>query len=425
MSKKCENENRRISYLSFFWNAMHAGLSAVQSAIILFAVSRTKGMSEAGIITIGFTLATLAMILARYGIRNYQVTDVNEEYTFSDYYYVRIISTAGTLLAFVLFLSVMVVSGKYTVYKGCVLLELIILKIIDAFEGLYVGRLQQKGRLDIGARTATIRLACSTLVVFLLLWFIKSIPLCLLAGIIVSLAADLIILPKESRYASFRIERISKANVRKLLLIAFPLCLGTALYNYIGNAPKYLIDLFMSDEMQAISGYVMMPMFVITVLNTFIMQPVIKTMGDAWNQKDRFRLRRMILRHVLIVMAASFVVLILGIWIGLPLLSWLYNAELTKYHAEFCELMVGGSLYILSSYLIVLLTTMRNQKWIIVGCGISILTYILLGKRMVESGGFTGASVLYIISNAIMLLAFAGVAYSSWRKAFGGGMHSC
>ncbi|MBQ6321650.1 MAG: lipopolysaccharide biosynthesis protein [Lachnospiraceae bacterium] len=416
MSMLGNRGGKKIAAMSFFWNAMYAGLNAVQSAVILFAISRTRELSEAGVITIGFTLANLAAILGRYGIRNYQVTDVREEFSFSDYFHVRILSVAGTLVLFLAYLAVMILSGRYSGHKGEIILEVILLKMVDAFEGLYVGRLQQKGRLDIGARIATIRAAASTAVIFLLLWFVKSLSLCLLAGLAVSIGLDLLLLRKENRKGLFRSGRADGQKVGRLLLLALPLCIGTAMHNYIGNAPKYLVDLFMSDEMQAISGYVMMPMFVITLLNTFLMQPMLKSLGDAWDRRDRKALARMIGIHTAGITAASFLVLGLGIWIGLPLLSWMYSVDLTGYRVEFIWLMIGGTLYTLSAYAMVLLTTARKQKWIIAGCCLALMVYLLFGRMLVGTKGLAGASMQYTLANAGMLLTFLLVFIVYGRK---------
>lgn len=410
--------NKKIAFRSFIWNAVYSGLNAIQSAVLLFAISRTRSLNEAGIITIGFTIANLAMILGRYGIRNYQVTDIREEFSFSDYFHVRLISVMGTVLLFLAYLGAMILSGRYTWYKGEIIFEVILLKMVGAFEGLYVGRLQQKGRLDIGARIASVRLSASTAAIFLLLWFVKSIPLCLMAGIAVSVATDIVLLKGKKYSELFSHDGKNWNKVRKLLLLAFPLCIGTAMHNYIGNAPKYLVDLFMSDEMQAISGYVMMPMFVITLLNTFLMQPMLKSLGDAWNRKDRKTFSKMVCTHMALIAAASCLVLTLGIMVGLPLLSWMYDVELTEYRTEFAWLMIGGTLYTLSAYAMVLLTTIRKQIWIIAGCCATLLLYVLFGKALVMSRGLAGASVLYASANAVMLLVFFMVIIFTWRKTF-------
>ncbi len=418
MSSIVNKKSKKIAVRSFFWNAVYSGLNAIQSAVILFAISRTKPLSEAGIITIGFTIANLAMILGRYGIRNYQVTDSREEFSFSDYFYVRLISVAGTVILFLAYLGVMILSGRYSWYKGEIIFEVILLKMVGAFEGLYVGRLQQKGRLDIGARIASVRLGASTAVIFLLIWFVDSIPLCLMAGIAASVATDILLLTGKKYSDLFNYNGKDQNKVRRLLLLAFPLCIGTAMHNYIGNAPKYLVDLFMSDEMQAISGYVMMPMFVITLLNTFLMQPMLKSLGDAWNRKDRKAFSRMVGTHTALITAGSCLVLALGILVGLPLLSWMYSVDLTGYKVEFAWLMIGGTLYTLSAYAMVLLTTIRKQNWIIAGCCATLLLYVLLGRGQVMTRGLAGASILYAAANAVMLGVFFAVIFYTWRKTF-------
>lgn len=420
MSMMENKGSKKIAAMSFFWNAVYSGLNAIQSAVILFAISRTRALGEAGIITIGFTLATLANILGRYGVRNYQVTDVHEEYSFSDYYYLRLVSVGGTTILFLLYLLILTLTGNYSSYKGIVVFEVVLLKMVDAFEGLYVGRLQQKGRLDIGAKIASIRLIVSTAVIFILLWFVKSLPLCLLAGIVVSAGLDLALLDRSNWMPLFKTNTAEWNKVRILLKLALPLCLGHAMHNYLGNAPKYLVDMFVSDEMQAVSGYVMMPMFVITLLNTFLMQPMVRSLGEAWDRRESSRLAGMIRRHILLIALAAVMVLALGIWAGLPALSWMYHTELTQYKKEFIWLMAGGTLYTLSSYGIVLLTTIRKQRWIIAGCCFALVPYLLFGKTQVALRGLEGAAELYTFTNSAMLITFLLVFVIVWRRTFGG-----
>ena len=402
MEKTAEQgSQKRIARAGFFWNAVYAGLNSVQSAILLFAIARRYDITVAGIISIGFAIGTLAAIMARYGIRNFQVTDVHEEYRFPDYFLSRIISISGTLLVTAGYLAFMTFSGRYSPEKGLIILEIILLKIEGTFEEVYVGRLQQKGRLDIGARIAAFRLGGSTLVIFAAIWVIPSLPVCLLLGIITEILLDIVLLPTCRRYADFSILPLNKKAAGNLLKVGVPLCVGTALYNYAGNAPKYLVDIYLTDQMQAICGYVMMPMFVLSILNTFVMQPAVKGLGDAWNT-NRVIFRKKVIRHIVLISALSVVVLCAGLVIGLPLLSVLYKTDLRSYKREFLALMAGGGLYTISAYLIVLLTTMRRQAGIVWGCAAAALVYLILGGQMIQETGFIGACRIYIMANAVM-----------------------
>ena len=405
--------SKRIIRAGFFWNAVYAGLNAVQSAVILFAISRKYDLTIAGVITIGFTIGNLATIVARYGLRNYQVTDVDEQFRFSDYYWSRIVSTGGTILLAFGYLLFMTASGRYATEKGLVILCVVVLKLTGAVEEVFVARLQQKGRLDIGARISACRLTASTLLIFTALWFIPNLLICLSLGIVAEILIDILMIPGGKKYTDFHVSSFDRKAVRKLLKVGIPLCVGMALHNYAGNAPKYLVDLYLTDELQAVCGYVMMPMFVLTVLNTFVMQPAVKGLGDAWHT-DRTGFRKKVLRHILLISVLSVAVLGLGLTVGLPVLSAMYRVDLRSYQREFLILMAGGGLYTISAYLVVLLTTMRRQTGIVCGCIAATLVYLALGGIMSRSMGFIGACWLYIAANFAMTVVF--ILFLLWKR---------
>ena len=399
------NDNR-IKRASFFWNALFAGTNALQSAVILFAASRRMDISVAGMLTIGFTIGNLAAIVARYGMRNFQVTDVREEYSFSDYFHCRIVTFIGSLAVSVAYLAVLMATGRNSGDKTIIIFGIILLKLLGAIEEVFVGRLQQQGRLDIGARIASVRVLVSTFAIFISIWFISSIFICILLGIAAEVAVDLLMIPKGKKYTSFRIGKIEKSSIKTLLSAGLPLCIGTALHNYIGNGPKYLVDLYFEDGMQAICGYIMMPMFVLSILNLFIMQPAVKGIGDAWNREDKSLFRSKARKHIGILSGLSVAVLIGGYLLGLPVLSWMYDVDLLPYRKEFLLLMAGGGVFTITSYMIVLLTAMRKQKGIVWGCVIAVALYIGLGKLFVQTWGFMGTCLLYIAVNLIMMGVF-------------------
>ena len=204
------SDPKRIMAGGFFWNAVYAGLNAIQSAVLLFAISRMYDIRIAGMMTIGFTIGNLAAIMARYGMRNYMVTDVNEQFRFSDYFLSRFFSTSGAMVLSLCYLAFMTISGRYTPEKGLIVLEIILLKIEGAIEELYVSRLQQKGRLDIGARIAALRLGGSTLVIFAAIWVIPSLPVCLLLGIVTEILLDVLLIPTGRKYADFSLGAFSR-----------------------------------------------------------------------------------------------------------------------------------------------------------------------------------------------------------------------
>ncbi len=87
MIKKYITSNKKMSIKqsSYFWNTCSGTLSAFQSVFFLMIITRVLNIVEAGIFTIAYTNANLFANIGRYGVRNYQATDVSHNFSFGDY----------------------------------------------------------------------------------------------------------------------------------------------------------------------------------------------------------------------------------------------------------------------------------------------------------------------------------------------------
>ena len=116
-----------------------------------------------------------------------------------------------------------------------------------------------------------------------------------------------------------------------LLTAGAALCIGTFLHNVLGNMTKYLIDFYPTDAEQAINNYLMLPVFVVTLMNYVLMRPAVKSIGDLWSRRETNELRRMIIRHVLVLIFLAGIITAGVLILGLQILSWMYQVPLTRY----------------------------------------------------------------------------------------------
>ena len=65
---------------------------AFQSVIMLMIITRTLNLYEAGVFTLANASANLFLNIGKYGMRNFQVSDVKREYNFREYYISRILT---------------------------------------------------------------------------------------------------------------------------------------------------------------------------------------------------------------------------------------------------------------------------------------------------------------------------------------------
>ena len=380
------------------WNMTGSTIMAFQSVIMLMILTRVLGLNEAGIFTIAYANANLFLAIGKYGMHNFQVSDVSEQFSFQEYYLSRILTTSIMIIVSVIYVIYIGNKNEYSLEKCFVIIWMCIFKVVDSLEDVFHGLYQQKGRLDVAGKIMTFRLGITLFFFAIGVIFLKNLLLALIVATIITIF--LLILFNKWVYGLFKQEErgeILVSHIMKLLKFCFPLFLGSFLSFYIGNAPKYAIDSVLNDELQACYGFISMPIFVIGFLNNFIFNPMIYKLSIIWNEGKKKEFVKMVLIQTIIVACITLVCVICAYVCGIPVLSILYNTDLSLYKSELLILLLGGGFLALSGLLVITITIMRFQNSLIVGYMIvSILAY-MLSKIIVERFLIKGAAVLYLI----------------------------
>ena len=140
-----------------------------------------------------------------------------------------------------------------------------------------------------------------------------NIHICLLGSIIILALSGIVFISSVYSYLNITDLKPIRSKVNTLLRDCFSLCIGITLSIYVGNIPQYLIDACMDEEVQAIFGYIMMPVFVVTLLNQFIYQPTINELGDLWNRHEVKKFKSKVFKQCLIVGVLAVIITVRGL----------------------------------------------------------------------------------------------------------------
>lgn len=428
------SESKKGLKKDFLWNLIAEGISAGQSALILVFISARMSINDAGIFSIGYAISTIACVIGAYGVRNYQVTDVNNRYRFKSYLVARFITIFTSIVLVCIYLGVLLLRSSYTISKAVAVILICIWKLDSIFEDVVYGMYQQRGYLALGARTYAMRLMASTALFCILTITGLDLIAILMIVCIFSYVATLVSFKLTYPYVKGALDAsgiidISNENssssavtysvfsgVRQILLQCLPLAISGALGNYIGNAPKYSIDWFMDDSAQAIFGYILMPSFVILILSNSVYRPILPSLSELYNKGDSKAFGRRLSRQLLMVGAMAIVILAGGFILGIPVLSILYSTDLSPYKTEFMLLLLGGIGYALATFAAAILTVMRRQNTIAICYGVCAVLCFLSSKSLITLAGFTGAVIQYDICN-LFLAAMLFVVINYFIKA--------
>lgn len=407
-----------IARSSYFWNFFAGILNAAQSVILLIVIARTNGLYDVGLFSIGYAIANLTLTVGKYGMRNYQSTDIEEYYYFYDYFTSRLCTCAVMLLISTAYCAYGVFFVNYTYEKAVAIFLLCLWKTVDAIEDVFHGDFQQKGRLDVAAKALSVRLILGLAIYVLCLYFSRNLILstfcCFLLSVVVFVWLTVL---SEKRFSSIR-GNLGVDRIKSLLIANFPLCAGGFFSIYIGNAPKYAIDACLSEEMQACYNFIFMPVFVISLLAGFIFKPVLTKLAKAEIEKNYPIFRSMVYKQIAVIIGISVFTVLCAYFIGIPILSWLYNVDLSNFRVELCILLIGGCFLGLVSFFTVVVTVLRKQKKLLLGYLCVALLAKFLSRFFVEHYQIMGASCLYAGLMFLVMIYFICVLVHETKVKF-------
>lgn len=380
---------------AYIWNTCAAMLNAFQTVFILMLISRIDPIIDAGTFTIAFAIGNLMMTIGKYGMRQFQVSDVDEKYSFKEYTASRVVTSLLMITASLIYIGVNYFSGLYDSRKCAVVLLICLARTVDAFEDVLHGMLQQYVRLDIAGKILSLRLF-TYIVVYLMAYLItENLIITSAIALLISVLQFLFLNIVALKGFKVKKKKFQYKKVGSLFVECFPLFVASYLVMYISNAPKYAIDKVLSSEAQACFTYIFMPVFVISLLSQFVYQPVISKMALLWHNNDLKDFNKLIYRQVGIIFVLAVAAVLGGYLFGIPVLSLIYGVNLEEYRTALVILLIGGGALAIVNFLQMIITVARKQNFLMIGYFLAYLSFILFGKMIVKLYGIVGVSVFY------------------------------
>ena len=412
-------KTNNIKRSSYTWNALNAIISALQNPVILLVITRTNGVYDAGVFSIAFAIATLMLYVGLYGLRRFQSSDLDEKYSFSEYHGMRILTCSMMIFISIIYCIYGMIFTGYSMEKALVIFMICIVKVCQAYSDVYHGCMQQKGRLDVATKSSSIRYGLEMAAYAAMLVITHNLLLSTAAFMAASRAGLIFTSVNAGRnYCTYR-PSFNRTKIKALAIEGFPLFASLFLNMYISNAPKYAIDAFLTEEIQAIYNMVFMPAFVVMLIANFIFNPILTTYAELWLESTResiAKLKKQIRKQMLFILALTVLGLAIAATIGIPVLSVIFGVDLAGYKMELCIVMLGGGALAYATYFSTVITVIRLQKTLIVCYGIIALAAKLLSKFFVLGYGIAGAAGMYAFLMTILAAMLFGITWHEIRK---------
>jgi len=407
-----ERAGKRSRKKAFIWNIIGSVVNAGATMVLTIVVTRLAGVEEGGILGLAFGLCQVFATIANYEVRPFQSTDLEEQFQFSEYYGLRIV----TCTCMIILCAGYIFGLKYTGNKASVIFAICMFKMLDAFSDVFQGMFQQKDHLEYAGQALALRVFLSSVSYAVVL---KITDNSVWAAWIMPVVSALCIVMFDMRIARhFVLHMVPKFNViasKKIMIACLPFFASAFMNMFILNATKIQVD----EIVPSLQGYwtpIYMPAAIINLFSIFAFRPMLTTLRAQWNEKKKrpfLNIIKALLGWVAIVTIGA---LIGAYWIGIPVLELLYGLTLESHKKALLIVLLGGGFNALATVLYYVITVMRRQYFLLLGDGITFVATLVITPFMVCHAALVGAALAYLCSMLIRFFGFTIITVYGYKK---------
>ena len=384
----------------YLWNTIGTSVWGFTFPLLTVVATQLAGVEGAGMFSMAFVVGTLLMIASNYGIRNYQVSDIEEANSFSSYQINRWLTGIVALAAGALYCAL----RDYDASMATICAGVFVYKVLDGVADVYEGRLQQADKLYLAGISQALRSVAIVAAFSVLLFVTRSLEIASVGMAIAAAATFVLVTVPLALLETEKSRPASMKEVARLFTQGFPLFCALFMFNLIESMPKFVMEGSIAYENQLYFNALYFPAQGILLATGFIYKPQLVRLASIWsNPRKRRRFDLIIGAVVGVVVIISIVCGIFLGSIGIPLMSFMYGVDFEQFRPlAYCMVAAGGVTAVID-FLYAIITVLRRQGDVIRLYLIAFAASVALPLALVNLFGLAGAVASYLAVMALLL----------------------
>lgn len=376
----------------------------LQSAIspaLLIVVTRTNGIDGAGLFSFAYSLSVILWAFGLWGGRTYQVSDVDKDFMSGSYIMVRYITSVAMIVGAVIFS----LANGYDFFKSGLILLLVLTKALESISDALYGVLQVHGKLYVAGISLTVKNVASFLVFLIIDLVTKDL-------IVASAAMFITYFVVMGLYDWRHVHRtekllLNRSSLREyydqaimVMKMCWPVFIVIFLTLFSLNIPRYFLDMFHTSQV-GYFGIMAMPITILTLFISFIIQPNVVKLSVLFNQNDLVSFGRIVNKISAATIVVGFVIWLATYLLGVWLLNTVFDIDVQPFKAELL-VMVGGAIAnaLVAVYVQILIIMRRftGQFYVLLLTNIGL---VVLSAAFVSRFAMMGSVALFALSSVV------------------------
>lgn len=394
-------EEKRISMqASIIWNSVGSIVYLATQWVISVLVVRLAGVEAAGNFTLATSINNVFYSIAMFGVRNYQVSDVNSKYEDATYINSRIVSC---VFSFLVCIGYCVCMGYVVEQKACIIFYCTF-KMSEALYDVYAGICQKNWRMDYIGKSWMLRGVVTFVGFFVVLYISSDLVLSIFCMSVLSYSVIVFYdIPTAKRLANINF----RGKIRNALLLmkeCFPLFCYMILSTLITTIPRVVMERILGSYALGVYGSVSSPTLIVQMGASYIFNPFLTLFAEQFSNRQKKDFWKTFQICMLGIAGLSICALVGGKLLGKWGLNLLYGKEIAEYVSLLIPLIVCTILTAVIWMLCALLTIVREFRGLIISNLVALLASTSSSMIFIKSFDMQGASYSLTLSFLIEIV---------------------
>ena len=396
----------------YIFNSVGFGVWGFLFPLLTMVASQLVGTEGAGMFSMAFVYANLIQFVGMYGVRTYQVSDVDEMDSFGAYQIQRVLTCILMVGVGYLYCSLRGYAGELL----WICFGTFAFRTVDSLADVYEGRLQQQDKLWLGGASQVLRCVLAIITFSVALLATRSVSLaCIGMAIAATLSLVLFTIPL-TYFETERSRGWELLEIREIFVECFPTFLATFLFSIIETVPKFAMEGTLPYDYQLYFNTIYFSAQGITMAVGLVYKPQLVRLANIWsNPSHRKRFDLIILAITGVAALITAAMFAFNATVGVALLSLLYGTDFEAYRTQLYLMTIAGGMTAVIDFLYQIITVLRRQE---TATRIYLIAFGVAGVlsiTLVTTIGFDGAVYAYLLSMAALFVMLV-VQYVMIRK---------
>lgn len=389
---------------NMIWNAAGSLVyMAAQWLTTILVVRLSTGYDAAGLLALGMAVSNIFSPIGYYKVRAFQVSDLEEEFTFRQYLGFRIITVGMAIVVMFAYCFLTCPPGTWitVILYGFFSLGPVFVDVLHGEE-------QRESRMDVIGISFILRgvLLLASFIIGMALFNSLNIALVLMTVttyLEIALFDGIAFLKVTGKPLK---PAFATRAIKSLFIQCLPLVIASFFCWAVPAIPRQVLNDVMGEWFLGIYSSVAAPVLIVQMCAQYIYAPLLTHFAELLQAHDRHGFLRLVLQVTLAIFALAFAFGVLFALAGEPLLVLIFGQSIAPYTYLIIPLVLCTVMTAYVWFLGDVLITMRQNKMNLIGYAISFVVMLATMYPMIHAFGMNGASFAIMIAYGATIILF-------------------